>query len=62
MARMTGAEPNEPKVFRPSREHVIAIVMMMGIALIGIGWAPKYLFWVLIFYYYYLFAITMLCS
>lgn len=49
MARMTGAEPNEPKVFRPSREHVIAIVMMTGIALIGIGWAPKYLAWVLIF-------------
>lgn len=49
MARMTSAETNEPKVFRPSREHVIAIVMMTGIALIGIGWAPKYLAWVLIF-------------
>lgn len=36
-------------VFRPSREHVIAIAMMIGIALIGIMWAPRYLAWVLIF-------------
>lgn len=39
---------DEPTVFRPSREHVIAIVMMTGIALIGIAWAPLYLGWVLI--------------
>lgn len=38
-----------PQVFRPSREHVIAIVMMMGIALIGIAWAPLALGWLLIF-------------
>lgn len=44
---MTGM--NEAKhVFRPSREHVIAIALMIGIALIGIMWAPKYLGWVLV--------------
>lgn len=37
------------KVFKPSREHVLAIVLMTGIALIGILWAPKYLAWLLIF-------------
>ncbi|MEX3505676.1 PH domain-containing protein [Corynebacterium sp. LK2510] len=37
-----------PKVFRPSREHVIAIVIMTGIALIGISWAPLYLGWLLL--------------
>lgn len=45
---MTGMT-NGPHVFRPSREHVIAIVVMMGIALIGILWAPLKLGWVLIF-------------
>lgn len=40
---------DEPKVFRPSREHVIAIAMMIGIALIGILWAPLALGWLLIF-------------
>lgn len=37
------------QVFRPSREHVIAIAVMTGIALIGILWAPLKLGWVLIF-------------
>ncbi|WP_156806893.1 PH domain-containing protein [Corynebacterium capitovis] len=37
-----------PKVFRPTREHVIAIVLMTGIALIGISWAPLYLGWLLL--------------
>ncbi|QYH19847.1 PH domain-containing protein [Corynebacterium aquatimens] len=36
-------------VFRPSKEHVIAIVLMTGIALIGIAWAPLVLGWLLIF-------------
>ncbi|SDS16464.1 PH domain-containing protein [Corynebacterium timonense] len=40
-------EPSQ--VFRPSREHVVAIVLMIGIALIGIGWAPLALGWLLIF-------------
>lgn len=38
-----------PTVFRPSREHVIAIAVMIGIALMGILWAPLALGWVLIF-------------
>ncbi|QPK84053.1 PH domain-containing protein [Corynebacterium qintianiae] len=37
-----------PQVFRPSREHVLAIVLMTGIALIGIAWAPLLLSWLLI--------------
>lgn len=37
------------KVFKPSREHVVAIILMTGIALMGILWAPKYLAWLLIF-------------
>lgn len=36
------------RVFRPSREHVLAIVLMTGIALIGIAWAPLVLGWFLI--------------
>ena len=36
------------KVFSPSREHVVAIILMTGIALMGILWAPKYLAWLLI--------------
>ena len=45
---MTGMTP-ATAVFRPSREHVIAIVIMTGIALIGILWAPLKLGWVLVF-------------
>lgn len=44
MTRMT----DTPKVFRPSREHVIAIVLMTGIALMGISWAPLRLGWLLV--------------
>lgn len=39
---------DSPRVFRPSREHVIAIALMTGIALIGIAWAPLILGWFLI--------------
>ncbi|WP_156802457.1 PH domain-containing protein [Corynebacterium lubricantis] len=35
--------------FRPDRSHVIATVLMTGIALIGISWAPLALGWLLIF-------------
>lgn len=44
IARMNDAAT----VFRPTREHVIAIMMMTGIALIGIAWSPLYLGWLLI--------------
>lgn len=39
---------DSPQVFRPSREHVLAIALMTGIALIGIAWAPLILGWLLI--------------
>lgn len=38
-----------PMTFRPDRTHVLAVVLMMGIALIGISWAPLYLGWILVF-------------
>lgn len=34
--------------FKPTREHILAIVVTTGIALMGILWAPKYLAWLLI--------------
>ncbi|OIR42086.1 hypothetical protein BJP08_05455 [Corynebacterium sp. NML140438] len=34
--------------FRPSKQHVIALVLMTGIALIGISWAPLILGWLLL--------------
>lgn len=40
---------DSPTVFRPTREHVLAIVLMTAIALIGIGWAPLALGWLLLF-------------
>ena len=41
MARMTSH-------FRPDRTHILAIALLSGIALIGIGWAPQYLAWLFI--------------
>ncbi|WP_246388927.1 PH domain-containing protein [Corynebacterium incognita] len=41
------------KHFRPDRTHILAIALLSGIALIGIGWAPKYLAW--------LFVVPILC-
>lgn len=35
--------------FTPDRTHVLAAVLMTGIALIGISWAPVKLGWLLIF-------------
>lgn len=35
--------------FTPDRTHVLAAVLMTGIALIGISWAPLKLGWLLIF-------------
>ncbi|QPK80048.1 PH domain-containing protein [Corynebacterium lizhenjunii] len=35
--------------FTPDRSHLLAIALMVMIAVIGIGWAPQYLAWVLIF-------------
>ncbi|MDN8604480.1 PH domain-containing protein [Corynebacterium ureicelerivorans] len=46
---MTGTPERNPHVFRPTREHILAIVIGTGIALMGILWAPKYLAWLLIF-------------
>ncbi|WP_342319601.1 PH domain-containing protein [Corynebacterium mayonis] len=45
---MTDTPTTGAKVFRPSREHIIAIVLMTGIALIGISWAPLKLGWILL--------------
>ena len=44
---MTGTPERNPHVFRPTREHILAIVIATGIALMGILWAPKYLAWLL---------------
>lgn len=46
---MTHTPKVADKVFKPTREHVLAIIIMTGIALMGILWAPKYLAWLLIF-------------
>ncbi|AWB83868.1 PH domain-containing protein [Corynebacterium liangguodongii] len=40
---------DSPQVFRPTREHILAIVLMTAIALIGIAWAPLVLGWILLF-------------
>lgn len=37
------------RTFQPDRTHVIAVALIIGIALIGISWAPLYLGWLLIF-------------
>lgn len=46
---MAATQETTPKVFKPTREHILAIIIATGIALMGILWAPKYLFWLLIF-------------
>ena len=40
---------SEGRTFTPERTHVLAVGLIMGIALIGISWAPQYLGWLLIF-------------
>lgn len=44
------SEAHKPSAtyFRPERTHVLATVLMAGIALIGISWAPLALGWLLI--------------
>ncbi|MDO5032841.1 PH domain-containing protein [Corynebacterium sp.] len=37
-----------PATFRPTREHVLGIIILSLIALLSIGWAPKYLAWLFI--------------
>ena len=37
------------EVFKPTREHLLGIGLLAAIAFLSIGWAPKYLAWVLIF-------------
>ncbi|SER80355.1 PH domain-containing protein [Corynebacterium cystitidis] len=47
---MSSAEQRpDSTYFRPERTHVIATLLMTGIALIGISWAPLALGWLLIF-------------
>lgn len=46
---MTDTPERTPHVFTPTREHILAIVVATGIALMGIMWAPQYLAWLLIF-------------
>lgn len=46
---MTQTPLDSRKVFKPTREHIVAIVVATGIALMGILWAPKYLAWLLLF-------------
>lgn len=47
---MSSAEQRpDATYFRPERTHVIATLLMTGIALIGISWAPLKLGWLLIF-------------
>lgn len=48
MTATQGTPPTTKKVFKPTREHILAIVIATGIALIGIMWAPKYLIWLLL--------------
>lgn len=40
---------SQTEVFKPERTHLLAIALLTGTCIIGIGWAPQYLFWVLIF-------------
>ncbi|MDN6099419.1 MULTISPECIES: PH domain-containing protein [Corynebacterium] len=36
------------EVFKPARDHILAIALLTGIALLSISWAPQYLAWLLI--------------
>ncbi|MDK6807214.1 PH domain-containing protein [Corynebacterium sp. HMSC074E01] len=45
----TRAEHPTAETFKPTREHLLGIGILAAIAFLSIGWAPKYLFWVLIF-------------
>lgn len=36
------------EVFKPARDHILAIALLSGIALLSISWAPQYLAWLLI--------------
>lgn len=38
----------QAQTFAPDRTHILAIVLLAGIALISISWAPKYLGWLLV--------------
>lgn len=38
----------QAEVFTPSRDHILGILILSTIALLSIGWAPKYLGWLLI--------------
>ena len=38
----------QAEVFKPSRDHILGILILSAIALLSIGWAPKYLAWLFI--------------
>jgi len=38
----------QAEVFKPSRDHILGILILSTIALLSIGWAPKYLAWLFI--------------
>ena len=38
----------QAEVFKPSRNHILGILILSAIALLSIGWAPKYLAWLFI--------------
>ncbi|AWB82061.1 hypothetical protein C3B44_06595 [Corynebacterium yudongzhengii] len=41
--------PAEPLHFRPDRGNVLAGIFIAAIFFIIVGWAPQYLFWILLF-------------
>ncbi|AGF72297.1 PH domain-containing protein [Corynebacterium halotolerans] len=43
------AEHPESAQFQPERTHLLAALLMIGIAMLVIGVAPLYLFWILVF-------------
>ena len=50
MVAMSVAEnPAQGTSFRPDRTHLVATVLIVGIAIMGIAWAPLALGWLLIF-------------
>ena len=51
-AKNTAATPAgnaiETEVFKPARDHILAIALLSAIVLLMVGWAPQYLVWLLI--------------
>lgn len=49
VAMSVAEEPAQGTSFRPDRTHLVATVLIVGIAIMGIAWAPLALGWLLIF-------------